>query len=327
MPHHAREHRGHHGSPRRDSSGNFLSTPFSYGRGLTGENAPSRSEELPALRRGLTGAGHPMLRPGHEVCITSRCDEMDAEEARLKLALLAAAPDGSGHDVLADQVLRAVRDLPGIAGHVVSIRKFFPEKFLIVFTTQADRDCAFRGHPTVLRFRVSVELEGIPAHAASLRTAQKILSSSCWIERLAPSSEDKSDQLVLKLTAWTDNPSRIPRSVSLLIAEYERLATYDDPVVQVVFGNLPPYLRRKDVSPIRSSSTSGTPRTSVRARRQLPAPHRLPATVMGMTATRIAATANPAETVAPCYMGSPAIPALWMDPTRLRRTPKQQEYD
>ncbi|KAG2590488.1 hypothetical protein PVAP13_5NG059740 [Panicum virgatum] len=213
-------------------------------------------------------AGHPMLRPCHEVCIIPRCVEMDVEEARLRLALLAMASDGSGLDVPADAMRSAILEVPGVDGRDMVVRAFYPERFLIVFSTLADRDAALRagwivvGHSMfllrpwtrlvraeadALRIRVSIEIEGIPAHAASLRTAQKILSSSCWIERLAPASEDKTDQSALRLTAWTDNPSRIPRTVTLLIAEHERRVTQDDPALQVVFGNLPPYLRNKDV--------------------------------------------------------------------------------
>ncbi|KAG2537327.1 hypothetical protein PVAP13_9NG262946 [Panicum virgatum] len=186
--------------------------------------APSSSEPLRLSDEDLP-AGHPALRPGHEVCFVSRCDELDVEEAHLRLALLAVAPDGSGAGVTADAMRSAVLGINGIDGRDMAVRKFSPEQFLIVFATQADRDCAFRAgwisvatsrfllrpwtrlvraEAVSLRFRVSVEMEGVPAHAASLRTARKILSSSCWIERLPPSSEDKSDQSVLKLTAWTD---------------------------------------------------------------------------------------------------------------------------
>lgn len=225
--------------------------------------APSSSEPLRLSDEDLP-AGHPALRPGHEVCFVSRCDELDVVEAHLRLALLAVAPDGSGAGVTADAMRSAVLGINGIDGRGMAVRKFSPEQFLIVFATQADRDCAFRAgwisvatsrfllrpwtrlvraEAVSLRFRVSVEMEGVPAHAASLRTARKILSSSCWIERLAPSSEDKSDQSVLKLTAWTDNPCRIPRTVTLLIAEHVR----PDTELQVIFGNLPPSLRSKEM--------------------------------------------------------------------------------
>lgn len=144
-------------------------------------------------------AGHPMLYPAHEVCIISRCDEMDAEEARLRLAVLAVAPGGDGQEILTDGVLNTVRNMTGIDGRGLIIRKFFPEQFLIIFTTPADRDCAVRtgwvnigmtlflllpwtclvrAEADTLRFCFAIEIEGIPAHTASLHTARKILSSS-----------------------------------------------------------------------------------------------------------------------------------------------------
>ncbi|XP_012702302.1 nascent polypeptide-associated complex subunit alpha, muscle-specific form-like [Setaria italica] len=49
----------------------------------------------------------------------------------------------------------------------------------------------------------------------------------------------------MRLTTWTDHPSRIPKRKQLFIAEHERQIVYDDPDMQRTFGNLPPYLRQK----------------------------------------------------------------------------------
>jgi hypothetical protein len=46
---------------------------------------------------------------------------------------------------------------------------------------------------------------------------------------------------------WTDMPKRIPRTKVLHIAEHVVPVVYDDPVMQRVFDNLPPYLREKKV--------------------------------------------------------------------------------
>jgi hypothetical protein len=94
-----------------------------------------------------------------------------------------------------------------------------------------------------LRHRVSLEIEGIPAHAWNLRIARKLLASSCWVERM----DHSPDMAFLALQAWTDKPSRIPRKKLLRIAEHELEVLYDDPVMQSVFGNLPRYLRQKMV--------------------------------------------------------------------------------
>lgn len=74
-----------------------------------------------------------------------------------------------------------------------------------------------------------------------------MLSSSCWIERLEPATEDPSDMTKMRFTAWTDDPGRFLRRKTLLIAEHEQWITYDDPDMQLIFGSLPPYLHQKKV--------------------------------------------------------------------------------
>jgi hypothetical protein len=76
---------------------------------------------------------HTMLCPAHEICIISSYDEMDAWEARLRLAILALVPDSRGQGILADAILDAIRNIPGIDGRDMSVRKFFPKRFLIIF--------------------------------------------------------------------------------------------------------------------------------------------------------------------------------------------------
>ncbi|CAN6314316.1 unnamed protein product [Urochloa humidicola] len=212
-------------------------------------------------------AGHPLLRPELETCFISRSEEMDAEEARLRFALLAAAPDGR-RDFSFDAMRRAVLDIAGIHDDDFSVRRFAPESFLVTFSSQRSRDAAmsagsvwvgnaqlfFRPWTRLVRassrrlcHRVTLEIEGIPAHAWSWRVARKLLASSCWIEQMEPSSEERSDLSFMALTAWTDNPSKIPRKKHLIIAEHERPIVYDDPTNQRIFANVRPYLREKGV--------------------------------------------------------------------------------
>ncbi|CAN6345196.1 unnamed protein product [Urochloa humidicola] len=190
---------------------------------------------------------------------------MDAEEDRLRFALLAAAPDGR-REFSTEAVQRAILDIPGVLADDFAIRRFAPESSLIVFSSQRSRDAALsagsirvdgaelffrpwtrlvRAESRPLRQRVSLEIEGIPAHAWSVRTARKLLASSCWIERLEPASEDRSDMSFMALTAWTDDPSLIPRRKLLVIAEHERPVVHEDPVTQRIFANTRPYLREK----------------------------------------------------------------------------------
>jgi hypothetical protein len=95
-----------------------------------------------------------------------------------------------------------------------------------------------------MKFKVVIELEGIPPHAWAEDTAVKILAPSCWIHTVDQQSATNSDLSACKLSAWTCDPRAIPKVVWLHIAENE--------VIHVggaapTFGNLPPYLRRKDV--------------------------------------------------------------------------------
>ncbi|CAN6232178.1 unnamed protein product [Urochloa humidicola] len=192
---------------------------------------------------------------------------MDAEEERLRFALLAAAPPGYDH-LSMEAVCRAVTDIPDIGDEGVSVRRFAPENFLVVFESQRARDRALRAsfvpvggvrlyfrtwtrlvraRLESLRIRLSLEIEGIPAQAWSMRTAEMILASSCWIERMEPSSENRSDMSAMSLTVWTDKPSRIPKQKTVYIAKHELPVVHGDPELDRIFANVRPYLREKGV--------------------------------------------------------------------------------
>ncbi|CAN6202321.1 unnamed protein product [Urochloa humidicola] len=192
---------------------------------------------------------------------------MDAEEERLRFALLAGEPTGI-LQLPAEEMRRAIAGIPGMGEDNFSITRFAPECFLVIFGTRRARDHALgtasvpvagtrlyfrpwtrlvRATADQLRFRVSLEIEGIPAHAWSWHTARKILASSCWIEHLEPSSEDRSDMSKMTLTAWTNDPRRIPREKTVIIAEHEAPVVHSDPDVQRIFANVRPYLRQKGV--------------------------------------------------------------------------------
>ncbi|CAN6315049.1 unnamed protein product [Urochloa humidicola] len=191
---------------------------------------------------------------------------MDVEEARLRFALLATAP-GSPQDLPIDAMRSALPDIPDMPDEEFAVRRFFPECFLVVFSSQRARDTALHAGGVVVQgvrlsfrqwtrlvratmgnlfFRVTLEIEGVPVHAWSMRTARKLLAPSCWVQSLEPASSDRTDQSMLKVTVWTDNPSRIPRRKTLAIAEHEQPVNYGDADMQLIFGRLPPYLRQKD---------------------------------------------------------------------------------
>lgn len=72
----------------------------------------------------------------------------------------------------------------------------------------------------------------------------KLLAPFCWVERLREASARKDDLDICMLTAWTEHPS-IPPSRKLRIAKKEVPVIHSCPVNQRIFGNLPPYLRKK----------------------------------------------------------------------------------
>jgi hypothetical protein len=188
---------------------------------------------------------------------------MDTEEAGLSFALLAESPDGR-HDIPLEDAHRAFSALLDVIDTNILVHHLAPECFLVIFSMQRSRNAAlratnipvgaacllFRPWTRLVRadslrllHRILLELEGIPVHALSMCIARKLLAFSCWIEKLEPSA----DKSILALTAWTDMPKRIPRTKVLHIAEHVVPVVYDDPVMQRVFGNLPPYLREKKV--------------------------------------------------------------------------------
>lgn len=92
-------------------------------------------------------------------------------------------------------------------------------------------------------FKVAIELEGIPLHAWAEDTAAKILGPSCWIHAIDQNTTTKADLSAFKLTAWTSDPRSIPKVVWLHMTENEVVHVSANPI----FGNLPPYIRRKGV--------------------------------------------------------------------------------
>ncbi|CAN6358464.1 unnamed protein product [Urochloa humidicola] len=192
---------------------------------------------------------------------------MEEEEARLRFALVAQVGNTSREFSAAD-VSRAVAEVTGLAAANFHVTPSFPESFLIVCSSQEARDTAFgaspvplattflslrqwtrlvRAHARTLYHKVGIEMDEIPEHAWDRDTASKLLSKHAWIEHLDIAAANKTDLTTFKLTAWTKDPSAIPTSRTLSIAEPELRVTYCTDDMQRIFGNLEPYLRRKVV--------------------------------------------------------------------------------
>ncbi|GJN12792.1 hypothetical protein PR202_ga31104 [Eleusine coracana subsp. coracana] len=66
---------------------------------------------------------------------------------------------------------------------------------------------------------VEVELEGIPAHAWELETAEHLLDEWCWVRALHPSTVNCQDCSSFKLSAWCSAPEHILPEMNLAIVE------------------------------------------------------------------------------------------------------------
>lgn len=110
------------------------------------------------------------------------------------------------------------------------VHAYRPEDFLVVFARQEDRNrlgqsptlrhlgvrAFFRqwnrqSHAVhaVMRYKVLVEMEGIPPRAWDRGVAEDLLGSSCIIDSVAPKTSSRLNLSSFKLSAWTTDPQTI----------------------------------------------------------------------------------------------------------------------
>ena len=82
---------------------------------------------------------------------------------------------------------------------------------------------------------VELELRGVPAQAWHLSTAEHVLGTSCWIERLHPRTRSRANLATFKLAARTHHPDNIHRAALLEIVEQipARLSS-DKPSIRIL---------------------------------------------------------------------------------------------
>ncbi|CAN6194783.1 unnamed protein product [Urochloa humidicola] len=243
----------------------------------TASQAPSRtpspppSSASPASSRGRrtasTDSPPAEAEPEPERCFVARNATIDAEEARLRYALIARVGNASrGFSVAGVQ--GAVMAATGLGAEALTVTPTFPESFLIICNSQDARGRVLDANPIpmanttlsvrpwnrmvranlkVLYHRVGLELDGIPEHAWDLDTARKLLAKHAWVERLDQVTVRKANMSTFKLTAWTRDPHGIPPTMVLSIEEPEPVIVYPDEDMQRIFSNLEPYLREKRV--------------------------------------------------------------------------------
>jgi hypothetical protein len=97
---------------------------------------------------------------------------------------------------------------------------------------------------SALQYKLTVELEGVPPHVWREDTAAKLLAPYCWIQEVEPVTAVGDDLSAFKLTAWTKNPSCLPRIIWLSVAEPPPGAPAGE---GFRFQGTRPFLSKKDV--------------------------------------------------------------------------------
>ncbi|XBI09533.1 hypothetical protein VPH35_137054 [Triticum aestivum] len=175
-----------------------------------------------------------------ELCVVRRSRAMAELEGRLHNAMVVYVDDDRS-ELSSELVLQALQEKRGIAPDRVSVHRYSPEDFLVVFARQEDRVgvglqpvLEFRGLRVAfrrwirqnqavfaaLRTRVSLELEGTPP-AWELEVVESLLGGSCFIESIASETSLRSDLASFKLIAWTAEPETIPTRRWLAVLEPE----------------------------------------------------------------------------------------------------------
>ncbi|KAM0887818.1 hypothetical protein ACQ4PT_028763 [Festuca glaucescens] len=198
-------------------------------------------------------------RPTRERCIIYRTHEVDEAERALKWGLVAFV-SGTRHAVRCSVALAAVLErFPAVDGHV-SVHIFWLADLLFVFDSRAKRDILLAADPfdgrdfslrfdmwnqqlqatrRTMRYRVHLEVVGVPAVAWNLATARMILGSSAWVERLGTETASREDLGSFRITAWTDDPASIPKIKEIWVAEPLIFGEEDDDLLLPVEALIP----------------------------------------------------------------------------------------
>jgi hypothetical protein len=183
--------------------------------------------------------------------IISRTVAMEEAEEVLKRAMVATIT-GTRPAVSADAVADVLHYSFGLMDGDFSVHTHHPEDFLLIFHSKAalDRvagDHIINGRDFTLSIRpwcklahagsgkfeylVDLEIRGIPSQSWQLATAEHILGSSCWIERLHPATRSREDLAVFRLSGRCHDPLEIKRATTLEIVEHLPGRTHASPPV------------------------------------------------------------------------------------------------
>ena len=162
-------------------------------------------------------------------------------EGRLHNAMVVFA-SGDKSELSPELMLQALHEKRGISPDRVSVHRFSPEDFLVVFAAPELRNRALAAGTLeqgffklfvkpwlkqalavtrVMRTQVDIMIEGIPSHAWTTETAAELLGSSCLVESLAPETENREDLSLFKLRAWCIDPDEVPVAKRIWVPEPE----------------------------------------------------------------------------------------------------------
>ncbi|CAN6233316.1 unnamed protein product [Urochloa humidicola] len=163
--------------------------------------APSSPDvSMPSPAPSPRPMGHPSCRPSKEIVVVPRTQEIDEAETRLATRALVLMIGGARQTVSVTQVGRVMEEYYTLLPEDFFIFRHDPEDYLVEFASADTAHRVLHTHLpaeaplqlvwkrwrrqskatfTPLRFRVLVELKGIPAHARNLNTAQRVLGSAC----------------------------------------------------------------------------------------------------------------------------------------------------
>uniref|UniRef100_A0A453L7V4 CCHC-type domain-containing protein n=1 Tax=Aegilops tauschii subsp. strangulata TaxID=200361 RepID=A0A453L7V4_AEGTS len=176
------------------------------------ERAPAAAPEVGETSR-RARPGSPSARPSVERCVIPRSTEVVAAEDALRWTLVAFTMGGRPRTSLS-AVTAAVEATVPEAADAFSVHRFWPADFLLLFASRVARDAVanageVQGRGFSLRlspwnrqlqatrrpfhYRIRINMEGVPPHVWSRSTAQIILGSLPWVERLGTQTANRAD--------------------------------------------------------------------------------------------------------------------------------------
>ncbi|KAK1629936.1 hypothetical protein QYE76_004251 [Lolium multiflorum] len=173
------------------------------------------------------------------LCVVRRSSDMNDLERRLQFAMVAHV-GGHRPAVSCGQVGEALLAKLGIPTAALSVHRFAPEDFLVVFSSEEHRNIVAAA-PTVthggfslffrrwnrqaqasqicMRSRLHLAIEGIPPHAWDTGVVERLLGNSCAIEAVAPETRSRADLALFRLTALTSDFDSVPVARNLVVPE------------------------------------------------------------------------------------------------------------